>query len=528
MKVVSVSVSDLHRHADNARSKRDYTKGEVADLASSIREHGLLQPLVVTQDGDNYTILAGHRRHAALVSLGIKEAPCVVLDGDEQESLGILLGENASHRAVDPLREASAVAKLVNGFAEEKAPYERAASVLGKSVAWLRGRMRLTALSDAWRKAREESGNPVAESPIGHLELVAALPEPVQNEILEEWTAFAETGIPLLADLRASLARSTCDLSSAPWDREKAGLVDGAPACSACPFRASAQGVLFSNDSKGDRCLSAPCFEAKRRATVAFRIVEAREKHGDMLRVETTFGLEEIPVPDGVRVHREFELYARSKAKGGFPVLRLRTLEVVFMAEAVTSPATGGHKPRLNRVGPKPMAERREDLEKRRQIRAIELFRGSMLGRKVDVGTEKHPEQITPPDAQVPALLDLVGLVLAYGTGPTVGLDDTGGRLDSRSLAGLLADSRKAAAKDELPMRTRLWGRVRDPIAKALRILGPMKPESVADLAEQAAAICGVCGLDWQVAFLHPSVEAIPEPKSWAAISRPVRRRRAG
>lgn len=88
-----------------------------------------------------------------LVELGVKTAPCVVLEGDEQESLAVLLGENASHKAIDPLREASAVAKLVEGFADEKHAYDRAAAVLGKSVAWVRGRMRLTALSPAWRKS---------------------------------------------------------------------------------------------------------------------------------------------------------------------------------------------------------------------------------------------------------------------------------------------------------------------------------------------------------------------------------------
>ena len=529
METLILRTTVLRRHPDNARAKREYTKKEIADLVSSIREHGLLQPLVVTPDGDGHVILAGHRRHAALVELGLATAPCVVLEGDEQESLAVLLGDNASHKSVDPIREAAAVAKLVEGFAEEKHPYERAAAILGKSVAWVRGRMRLTALSAAWRKEHADPKSPIREWPVGHLELVAALPEPIQDEVLEEWTAFVETGVPLLADLRASLARSTCDLAKVPWDRDAAGIVEGAPACSACPFRASAQGVLFSDDTKGDRCLNAPCFEAKRRATVATRIVEAREKAGEALRVETTFGLEDVPVPEGMKVHREFELHPRAKAKGGFPVLRLRTMDVVYMAEARASVPDARGREKAKRVGPKSLAERRDDLEKRRQVRAIEVFRGSMLGRKVSVGTEKRPEEIVPPEAQVPALLDAVGLVLAFGTGPCLGDGDpVSWRSDAKALATVLADVHKTTPKDELAMRIRLWSRVREPISRALRILGPMKAEAVADLAAQAEAVCRVCALDWDGAFLGPAVEAIPEPKSWAAVSRPVRRRRAG
>ena len=518
MQMTPLPVAALRRHPSNAREKREYTKQEVADLAASIREHGLLQPLVVTPDGDHYTILAGHRRHAALLSLGMKEAPCVVLDGDEQASLAVLLGENASHKPVDPLREAAAVAKLVDGFSAEKHPYDRAAAVLGKSASWVRGRMRLTALSDAWRQARADPESPIHEWPAGHLELVTALPAPVQDEVLEEWTAFVE-GVPLAAELRASLSRSTCDLAKVPWDRDAVGIVENAPACSACPSRASAQGVLFADDTKGDRCLNAPCFEAKRRATVAARIVEARTKHGDALRVECTHGLEDVPVPEGVRVHREFDLVPRAKSKGGFPVLRLRTLEVAYMAEARAASADSPDRG----VAPKPaghksLADKRVDLEKRRQIRAIELLRGSLLGAKVDVGTDKHPEEVTPPAPLVPALLDVLALVLVYGMGPCLGSGDPlDGRPSGTALATAITDVRKTTPRDDLGTRTRLWDRVREPIARALRIVGPMRPGAVADLAAQAEAICGVCGLDWRVGFLRPAADAVPEPRSWTA-----------
>lgn len=161
---------------------------------------------------------------------------------------------------------------------------------------------------------------------------------------------------------------------------------------------------------------------------------------------------------------------------------------------------------------------KRVELEKRRQVRAIELLRGSLLGVKVDVGTEKHPEEVTPPAPQVPALLDVLALVLVYGTGPCLGSGDPmDGRPSGSGVVTAMAEVRKTTPKDDLGTRTRLWDRVREPIARALRIVGPMRPEAVADLAAQAEAICGVCGLDWRVEFLRPAAAAVPEPRSWTA-----------
>jgi len=147
----SLAADSLRRHPSNARSQGAYTKAELADLAASIREHGLLQPLVVTPDGDSYVILAGHRRHAALKLLKFQDASCIVLDANEQMSLAILLSDNGQHRPVDPLHEAEAVAKLVETLADQDHPHDRAAAVLGKSATWVRARLRLCTLSEAWR-----------------------------------------------------------------------------------------------------------------------------------------------------------------------------------------------------------------------------------------------------------------------------------------------------------------------------------------------------------------------------------------
>jgi hypothetical protein len=252
-----------------------------------------------------------------------------------------------------------------------------------------------------------------------------------------------------------------------------------------------------------------------------------REKYGDALRVETTFGLEDVPVPDGVNVHREFDLVPRPKGKGGEPVLRLRTGEVVYMGEAQSATKAGRTVSKGKRSGPRLMAEKRAELEKRRQVRAIELFRGSMLARKVEVGTAKHPEALTPPEPQVPALLDLVALALVYGTGPAIepahGIVDAVEQ-DGDDLAAVLTTVHKKGDQADLATRLRLWLRLREPIAKSLRMHGPTSPAGVDRLVSQVRVIGALCGLKWEDDFLKSATAGLPEPRAWRSAKRAVRR----
>ena len=522
MNVIQLGLRHLRRHGANARDKREYTKAEVADLVASVREHGLLQPLVVTPDRDSYRILAGHRRHAALKVLGMTEAPCVVVDADEAKALAILVSDNGQHRAVDPLREAEAVAKLVEGLAGQDHPHDRAAAVLGKSASWVRARLRLCTLSEAWRASFADPGSPVHEFPVGHIEVVAALPQTVQDEVLADCEGRFREGVPLAAELRRIAADYTRELDGVPWDLAAENLVEGVSACSTCPKRDGAQDSLFAavSDTKGDRCLDAPCYEAKKRAAVHAAIAKAREKHGDQLAVEVSWGFPADTVPEGTPTYREFELSPLAKSKGGVPVLRLKDMKIVFMGKASRHVEPGiptGQSPEQP-AGPKPLEERRRDLDKRRLVRALSLVRGSLLGQPVEVGTERHPEQATPPALGTPALPDLIALALAFGTGRAVGDDGPPpwDQTDSERLSHAVNVVRGGA--DSGRARDHLWAVLRDPIAKLVNPIGGLSREGVEERVNLATDVCGFCGVSWDMAYVTPSVEAIPEPRSWAAL----------
>src|SRR5271157_2053158 len=91
--------------------------GDLADLALSIREHGVLQPLIVEAvDGGRYRLLTGERRFRACCNLGLESAPCLVRTVVEQSRLALQLIENLHRKDLHPLEEAEALKRLIDEF----------------------------------------------------------------------------------------------------------------------------------------------------------------------------------------------------------------------------------------------------------------------------------------------------------------------------------------------------------------------------------------------------------------------------
>ncbi len=88
----------------------------IADLASSIKAKGVLQPLIVKKKDKKYQIIAGERRYRASVLAGLKEIPVIIRDADERESLELGLIENLLREDLNPLEVAAAYEKFVEEF----------------------------------------------------------------------------------------------------------------------------------------------------------------------------------------------------------------------------------------------------------------------------------------------------------------------------------------------------------------------------------------------------------------------------
>lgn len=140
------------------------------------------------------------------------------------------------------------------------------------------------------------------------------------------------------------------------------------------------------------------------------------------------------------------------------------------------------------------------------------------------MGTERHPETVTPPVLRTPALPDLVALAVAFGTGRAV--RDEGAvdgdlppweQTDAERLTEALGLVRQGA--DHLAARERLWAVLRDPLARLLNPVGGLSREGVDQRVSLAQAVAGLSGVSWDSAFATPAVEAFPEPKSWQIAS---------
>ena len=90
--------------------------GDMADLVSSIKEKGVLEPVLVRPTGEKYQIIAGERRFRASVEAGLSQIPCVEIDVDDRGVLEISLIENLQRRDLNPFEEAEGLEKLCEKF----------------------------------------------------------------------------------------------------------------------------------------------------------------------------------------------------------------------------------------------------------------------------------------------------------------------------------------------------------------------------------------------------------------------------
>ena len=104
--------------------------GDLSDLVASIKEKGVLEPILVRAHGERFQIIAGERRYQASVIAGLSQVPCVEIDVDNRGSLEISLIENLQRKDLTPFEEAAALQRLCDQFGYT---HEQVARKLGKS-----------------------------------------------------------------------------------------------------------------------------------------------------------------------------------------------------------------------------------------------------------------------------------------------------------------------------------------------------------------------------------------------------------
>lgn len=173
---VSLPIGEIRPNPAQPRKRID--PDQLESLAESIRQHGIIQPLVVRPAGEGYEIVAGERRWRAAGLAGLKEVPVRVLVMNESQSVQAALIENLQREDLNPLEVADGIRDLISRFAIS---HEEASRRLGWSRAAVTNKLRLLSLPDPVKAMLADRS--LSE---GHARALAGLDDPVRVTRLAE------------------------------------------------------------------------------------------------------------------------------------------------------------------------------------------------------------------------------------------------------------------------------------------------------------------------------------------------------
>lgn len=174
--VVNVKISKVEPNREQPR--KNFDEDALQELAESIKQFGVLQPILVQERDDYYEIIAGERRWRAANIAGLKEVPVIIRNLTEQEIVEIALIENIQREDLNPIEEAQAYKRLLTEFNLKQ---DEVAERVSKSRTAVTNSMRLLKLSD-------EVQQMVIDEMIstGHARALLAIEDPEQQYILAQ------------------------------------------------------------------------------------------------------------------------------------------------------------------------------------------------------------------------------------------------------------------------------------------------------------------------------------------------------
>ena len=170
--------------------RRNFEEDALLELADSIKQYGVLQPLIVRKRNDYYEIIAGERRWRAAKMAGVKEVPVIIKEYNEQEILEIALIENIQRENLNPIEEAMAFKKLLEEFNLKQ---DEVAERVSKSRTAVTNSMRLLKLD---QRVQQMIIDDMIST--GHARALLAIDDPEQqyalaNKIFDEKLSVRET-----------------------------------------------------------------------------------------------------------------------------------------------------------------------------------------------------------------------------------------------------------------------------------------------------------------------------------------------
>ncbi|WP_158793790.1 ParB/RepB/Spo0J family partition protein [Granulicella sp. L60] len=315
-----IAIDQIHESTTNPRLTFDQTKLE--ELAESIRQHGLIQPVTVRPNASGFEIVAGARRFRASQLAELFSIPARIVELDDTAAMEWQLVENSQRVDVHPYEEAQGFQRLL-----DMPGYDVAALVLksGKSASHIYARLSLLQLipdvAEAFVQERITAS---------HANLLARLPQEHQAAAYEQcWRKDWQDKEPHLLPAKHLSAWIETNLylalADAPFDREDVGLNPAAGACVACPRRSGFNTSLFS-DVQGDQCLDGLCYQTK----VAAHIDRELAARPQLVQIETTWRPAKEQRPGTLAKHSYRELDTPDNPDAEPPCPNTKSALIVF------------------------------------------------------------------------------------------------------------------------------------------------------------------------------------------------------
>lgn len=315
-----VAIDQIHESTTNPRQTFEQSKLE--ELAESIRQHGLIQPITVRPNSDGFEIVAGARRFRAAQLAELFSLPARIVELTDAAAMEWQLVENSQRVDVHPYEEAQGFQRLL-----DLPGYDVTALVLksGKSASHIYARLSLLQLIPEVAQAFTEE-----RITASHANLLARLPQEHQAAAFEncwrkDWQDREAHLLPakhLSGWIQANLY---LNLAEAPFDREDTTLKPEAGACVSCPRRSGFNTSLFA-DVQGDQCLDAPCFQAKVTAHIDRQLAARPE----LVSIETAWRAPKEQRPGALQKHQYRELDVPDNLDAEQPCAHTRPAIIVF------------------------------------------------------------------------------------------------------------------------------------------------------------------------------------------------------
>lgn len=280
--VTALPVAAIAASPTNPRKHFDATY--LAELADSIKSHGVIQPITVRPNPDThsvklYEIVVGECRFRAAQLAGLEHIPAFWRELDDKQVLEIQVIENLQRRDVHELEEATGYRMLMDrhGYTAEQI-----AERIGKSRGYVYARLKLTALCEAGREAFF-AGKLDASTAL----LIARIRgDKLQQKAVKDITTGGYNGEPKsVRDTKYYIENAfTISLKQATFKLDDAGLLPAAGSCTDCPLRSGNDPDIFADLDDVDVCTDVKCFDEKQMARRDQLIANAEKRKIPVLR----------------------------------------------------------------------------------------------------------------------------------------------------------------------------------------------------------------------------------------------------